>query len=120
MLDGGPVTHFPRGHMDERGFEALAAGTLARLAERLEEALGDDVDVELRDGVLTVELADRRQIVVNRHAPTRELWLSSPVSGAAHFAWIGDGWRSTRGDDRLEARLAGDLADLTGTRVDLA
>lgn len=105
--------------MDERAFEALAGATLDRLAERLEEALADDADVELRGGILTVELETGGQFVVNRHAPTREIWLSSPVSGASHFARRGEAWTSTRGSERLEDVLAADLERAVGRRPGL-
>jgi frataxin len=94
--------------MDDREFEILASSTLARLAERLEDAL-DDADVEFREGILTVELADGRQYVLNKHAPSRELWLSSPASGAHHFAAAGGAWRSTRGAETLAGLLATEL-----------
>ena len=56
-------------------FETLADGLLAAL----EAALGDNAD--LQGGVLTVE-ADEGTWVVNKHAATRQVWLSSPQSGA--------------------------------------
>ena len=94
--------------MDDREFDTLASATLARLAERLEAAL-DDADVELREGILTIELDDGRQYVLNKHAPSREIWLSSPVSGAHHFAGDGGAWRSTRGGGTLAALIADEL-----------
>jgi frataxin len=109
--------------MDEREFAAEADRTLARLQDAIERALADDdPEIDLRGGILTVELADGGQFVVNKHAPTRQIWVSSPVSGAAHFAWDGavSRWRSTRGPDLLEARLAADLAQATGRAVEIA
>lgn len=103
--------------MDERAFETLAGQTLALIAERLEDALVDAADVEFRGGIVTVACADGRQFVINRHAPSREIWLSSPVSGAVHFARRAEGWVSTRGPDRLEERLAADIAAATGIEV---
>ena len=94
--------------MDEPEFDALARTTLTGLADRLEAALAD-ADVELREGVLTVELADGRQYVINRHAPNRQIWLSSPVSGAHHFGAAAGGWVSTRGGGTLDALLAAEL-----------
>ena len=95
--------------MDQPEFDALARATLDRLAERIEAAL-DDADVEFRDGVLTVELADGRTYVINRHAPNRQIWVSSPVSGAHHFDPApGGGWVSSRGGATLEALLAAEL-----------
>jgi len=105
--------------MDERAFEALASDTLVRLAERLEAGAEADLDVELQAGILTLELPDGRQYVINKHAPNRQIWLSSPVSGAKHFGWTGEIWRSTRGPERLESFLAEELSGITGTRVEL-
>ena len=105
--------------MDERAFEILASRTLAHLAERLEDALDEAADVELRGGILTIVCADGRQFVINRHGPTREIWLSSPVSGAVHFARRGEDWISTRGPDRLADRLGADIAAATGVTVAL-
>jgi len=104
--------------MDERVFEGLASDTLARLAERIEDGLAD-ADVELRGGVLTIELGDGAQFVVNKHAPNRQIWMSSPISGASHFAWSGAAWISTRGPQRLEPMLASELAQLSGVAIDL-
>lgn len=106
--------------MDDREFAAEADRTLQRLQDAVERALADaDPEIELRGGILTIELADGGQFVVNKHAPTRQIWVSSPVSGAAHYAWDGVAgrWRSTRSPDLLEERLAADLAQATGQPV---
>lgn len=103
--------------MDERAFESLVARILADFADRLEQALDDAAEVEFRGGILTVSCADGRQFVVNKHAPTREIWLSSPISGAVHFARRGEEWVSTRGPDRLANRLAQDISAATGVEV---
>ena len=104
--------------MDESTFQTLADKLLATLNTALEEAL-DDADVDLRGGILTVELDDGRQYVINKHAPTRQVWLSSPVSGAGHFehdAATGT-WRSTRGGAVLTDLLASELTTATGISV---
>ena len=92
--------------MTHSAFESLADSLLATL----EEALGDHVDAELQGGILTVE-GDEGTWIVNKHAPTRQIWLSSPVSGARHYAFdAGTGqWRDTRGGDGLLAVLATEL-----------
>ncbi|MBM3601843.1 MAG: iron donor protein CyaY [Alphaproteobacteria bacterium] len=103
--------------LDDTGFERLADQTLARLSAAVEERLSDAVDVEQQGGILTLELDDGRQYVINKHGPNRQIWLSSPVSGAWHFAWD-EGrkvWLSTREPAVLEELLAGELARATGT-----
>ncbi len=105
--------------MEESAFQAAAESTLTRLYTVIDETLGDDVDAELRGGILTLELVDGSQYVINRHGPTRQLWLSSPVSGAAHFDYdeAARSWRSTRGGPPLAERLAAELAAATGRDI---
>ena len=92
--------------MSESSFESLADSLL----EALEEGLGNVADAELQGGVLTVE-GDEGTWVVNKHAPTRQIWLSSPKSGARHYAFDeGTGlWRDTRGAGDLMTTLSGEL-----------
>lgn len=103
--------------MDERAFETLAEETLRALMARLEDSLAADID--LRGGILTIEFDDGRQYVVNKHAPNRQIWLSSPVSGASHYAWdeAARAWRSTRGGAILADVLATELAQASGSDI---
>jgi frataxin len=106
--------------MDERAFDTLADRTLQHLFAQIDGEL-EDADVDLRGGILTIALEDGRQYVINKHAPNRQIWMSSPVSGASHYVHdeaTGD-WRSTRGGDALLPRLARELAELTGTAIAL-
>jgi frataxin len=92
--------------MSDSAFESLADSLL----EALEEGLGNVADAELQGGVLTVE-ADGGTWVVNKHAPTKQIWLSSPKSGARHYAFdeASGLWRDTRGPGDLMTTLAGEL-----------
>jgi frataxin len=109
--------------MDASQFESRADATLARLEEAL-EAAGDGLDVERVGGILTLELEAGGIYQINKHSPNREIWLSSPVSGAWHFAWHevegSDGvWRSTRGAERLEDLLGRELSAALGEVIAL-
>ncbi len=108
--------------MDESDFEATADDTLDRFMETIDEALGDRLEVDLEGGILTIRLDDGGQYVINKHAPNRQIWLSSPVSGAHHFDYdAGTGrWLSTRGGGALADLLAAELTAATGSGVDLA
>src|SRR5437016_355261 len=92
--------------MSERSFESLANSLLVTL----EGALGDGADAELQGGVLTVE-GEAGTWVVNKHAPTRQIWLSSPKSGARHYSFEAAAglWRDTRGGADLLTVLSGEL-----------
>lgn len=100
--------------IDESEFQARADATLETLFDALEDAIGDEADIDLREGVLSIVLPTGGQYVINKHAPNRQIWLSSPKSGAAHFDLDpARGWVSTRGDvlfaDLLKAELGLDL-----------
>ncbi|SJZ41761.1 frataxin [Enhydrobacter aerosaccus] len=92
--------------MTDTSFENLADSLL----EALEEGIGDHADAERQGGVLTVEGPDGTWIV-NKHAPTRQVWLSSPKSGARHFAFDTQSglWADTRGGSDLLAILSAEL-----------
>ncbi|WP_142848303.1 iron donor protein CyaY [Telmatospirillum sp. J64-1] len=89
--------------LDESSFHTIADHFLSEIADRIEDALGDDLDVELQGGILTIELEDGRQFIVNKHAPNRQVWLSSPVSGAWHFGYQDGRWIATK-DASVELR----------------
>jgi len=88
--------------MNESAFESLADSLL--------EALEEGLDAERQGGVLTVE-GDDGTWIVNKHAPTRQIWLSSPKSGARHYAFAADSglWQDTRGGTDLLTTLADEL-----------
>ena len=98
--------------MDETSFERAAEKTLQQLMAALEEALGDEAEIDLEGGILTVELEAGGIYLLNLHRPNRQIWLSSPKSGAWHFdadpAAPGH-WVATRGGERLHDLLAREL-----------
>jgi frataxin len=106
----------------DSGFETQVQRMLERIASALEDAGADDLDVDLTDGVLTIEDDAGRTYVINRHVPLKQIWLSSPVSGAGHYAWNAEvgRWTATRGGPPLEDVLAEELGALAGARFDFA
>jgi frataxin len=100
--------------MTETEFERLATAALARLAEALERGLADTADVDYQGGILTVTLDQGGQYVINKHAPNRQIWLSSPRSGASHYAFddARGAWTGTRSGRALGAVLAEELGPL--------
>jgi len=109
--------------MDESTFEKLANATLKSLMAEIEEALPDDIeDIDVQGSVLTLELVDGGTYVINKHAANKEIWLSSPKSGAAHFAYDGASrrWLPTRGGADLHARLSEELSAIAGEAIELS
>ena len=105
--------------LDDSSFSTLVQEVLERIAAALEDAGADDLDVDLTDGVLTIEDDAGRTWVINRHVPLKQMWLSSPVSGAAHFAWKSEAghWTATRGGLPLDEVLATELSALVGKAI---
>jgi frataxin len=99
--------------MTEQEFQQRAESELRRLLDWFEE---NGCDADLVYGTLTVELDSGQTYLLNLHAPTRQIWLSSPVSGAWHFAFQdgGVGWIATRGGNRLGDFLVDELGRLLG------
>jgi len=104
--------------MDEQEFIALAGRTLESWAEIIDDK-AEDFDVDCDGSVLTVELEDGRIFIVNRHRPLKQIWLSSPISGASHYAWDADqrAWIGTKSDDRLPALLSAEISALAGAQI---
>src|SRR3981081_1536670 len=92
--------------MSDSAFETMADSLL----EALQEGIGDHADAELQGGILTVE-GEAGTWIVNKHAPTRQVWLSSPKSGARHYAFdAANGlWRATWGGSVLLTTLSDEL-----------
>ncbi len=104
--------------MDDKEFNALADGILARIEAAL-EASGADIDFELAaGGVLEIEFADGGKIIVNRHGVAREIWVAARAGGF-HFRWDGSSWRDTRDGAELLEKLSQLASQQAGETVQL-
>ena len=90
--------------MKPPSFDLRAEQTLETIASALEELEAlDDTEIDLIDGVLTLEFDDSSQVIINRQAAASQLWMASP-DGPAHFDMHDDGWKNDRnGEDLLLA-----------------
>ena len=107
--------------LSESDFNRLADQALEEIGLAIETRLDDRVEVELQEGVLTIDMEDGGQYLINKHASNQQLWLSSPKSGAWHFACTGPGesWVSTRDATILGELLREEIAAATGVYLDL-
>lgn len=83
--------------MLEKDFEQLAKNTLDEIADALDtyDASGE-LELEYQNGILTITLKSGKQFIVNKHAPSGQIWLSSPISGGLHFSY-NNGWKLADG-----------------------
>jgi frataxin len=106
-------------NMNDAYFTRRADATLGAMLEALEPAdQAGKLDVDYQGGVMTIELANGRQFIISKHAPTRQLWLSSPVSGGLHFSFDPQNSQWKLADGRsLSQLLAEELRAIAGIEV---
>jgi frataxin len=73
--------------MNETDYHRLAGATLERICAALEKA-DEKGFVEMEEtGEMVSIVAGGKEFIVSKHVPTRQLWLSSPMSGGLHFSY---------------------------------
>ena len=93
--------------MSVPSFAVRADQALEQLIETIESTDGlEDVDLDMVDGVLTMEFEDGARIIVNRQEPLEQLWLATPL-GPAHFSFdaASGEWRDARSQEPLYRTL---------------
>lgn len=86
-------------------FDSAASIILEEMADFF-EASWPQADVDLLEEALTVTLPSGQQYLLNKHGVTRQIWVSSPFTGAHHFYLLNGHWHCTRTNIRLEALLS--------------
>ena len=95
---------------DESQFTRIAGAALRELESWLEHADTQALlDIDSTEATLTLSHRNGMQWIVSRHIPTRQLWLSSPISGGTHFPYDRTDWVLADGRS-LRAVLASELA----------
>ena len=73
-------------------------------------------DIELNQGVLEITCVNKSKIIINRHAPTQEVWVAAK-SGGYHFKWANGTWTDTRSGEALSNAISRVLFEQSGVRV---
>lgn len=102
-------------------FRKLVSETLEYIFESLdEEDIGGALDMDLHDGILTIATHSGHAFVVSRHAPNKEIWLSSPLTGGLHFTLPKQGLDWSLPDGRtLLVVLSEEVSQTTGCEFTL-
>ncbi len=88
---------------------SLAQETFESICDKLEIMFNFDVDIETEK--LSVA-TPKGTFLMNYHGVMDQIWLSSPLTGAHHFALIDSKWQCTRSQQLLEDVLLQDLESL--------
>lgn len=102
-------------------YHAVASGTLQCLQEQMEKMVDerdDDSDVDFSGDVLNLTIANHGTFVLNKQAPNKQIWLSSPVSGPQRFDFDLEvlDWVHTRDRSSLATVLSNDISHITGRK----
>ena len=102
--------------MTETEFNRESDAAFHRLVEALDRT---DLDWEEQGGgVLTLTFDDDSQMVINRQAAVREIWVAAKAGGY-HYRFIDGAWRNTRDGTELFETLGRLMSDQAGERVEL-
>lgn len=102
--------------MTESQFNEVVEAVFAKI-ERAIDASEADMECYAREGVLEIEDESGHKIIINRHAPTQELWIASKLGGN-HFKLANGNWLNTRQEGaEFFATLEKTVAQLTGSVI---
>jgi len=107
--------------MSNADFLELAEEVLQNIANAIEEAdSAFELDVDATGDSLSIEFSDGSKYLINIHASSEEIWVSSPVSGASHFSYDEeDGtWKDSNETDLCEM-VTEELEELSGISIRL-
>jgi CyaY protein len=96
-------------------FSVLADAMFDRIVEIVDASNSVD-DIELNQGVLEITCNDDSKIIINRHAPTQEIWVAAK-SGGYHFKRGDAGWTDTRSGESFPRALTRVLLEQTSVEL---
>ncbi len=78
-----------------------------------------EIEVDISDGVLNLQVGSAGTFVVSRQTPSRQLWLSSPVSGPWHYTYdhVKKDWLCTKGKEGFFDRMDRELTQILGKSI---
>ncbi|KAH6560898.1 hypothetical protein BASA62_010181 [Batrachochytrium salamandrivorans] len=110
--------------VSESDYHRLADQCVHSLQDVLEE-LGDSIelkgfDVVYSSGVLSLKLGHLGTFVINKQPPTKQIWLSSPVSGPKRYDYDSETgkWIYFRDGHSIDELMNRELSDLLKQSVD--
>ena len=81
--------------MTETEFKEVIEELIIQIEDALEE-LDNNIDYESSDGMLTIIMENKSQLIINRQSAALQLWLAAK-SGGYHFDYDDEkGWQDDR------------------------
>ncbi len=105
-------------NMTESEFKELVEDLIIQIEDALEE-LDNDIDYESSDGILTIFLANKSQIIINRQTAALQLWMAAK-SGGYHYDYTADSqWQDDRSGELFTDALNRCLSEQSAEKIDL-
>ncbi len=100
-------------------FNEIADALFEQIVETIDATDAAD-DIELNQGVLEISCVldgvGKSKIIINRHAPTQEIWVAAK-SGGYHFKWADGSWIDTRSGEALADAISRVVFEQSGVQV---
>ena len=100
-------------------FNEIADTLFEHIVETIDATDAAD-DIELNQGVLEITCLQqgvgKSKIIINRHAPTQEIWVAAK-SGGYHFRCADGTWIDTRSGEALSDAISRVVFEQSGVQV---
>ncbi len=105
--------------MTESEFKEFVEDIIIQIEDALEE-LDSDIDYESSDGILTIIMENKSQLIINRQTAALQLWLAAK-SGGYHFDYVatdkGNVWKDDRSGESFIDTLNRCLSEQSGSNI---
>ena len=114
-MDGGAAAY---------DYQEVAEDELLHLLDTWDALVEDNditgADIQYSQGVLEVDLGNKGTYVLNKQAPNKQIWMSSPLSGPLRYDYdpASGVWFYARDGHRLRAKLSAEVESLLGLSVE--
>lgn len=105
--------------MDRQEFVRISDACLEKVARFAEGFDPDELDYSTQDGVVSLEFADGVRFVLNRQAPSSQMWYAAGAR-AWHYNWIAskETWLDDRDGHELLANVGRTVSEKLGRKVE--
>ena len=79
--------------------------------EYAEEVDSNELDVDLAQGVMSLEIPGAGSYVINKQPPNKQIWLSSPISGPKRYDYVDGEWVYLRDGTTLTELLEAETSE---------
>jgi len=86
--------------MTDQEYTTLVTTEMKRIYDYVNDTYGEDLDLELGDGILKITLVDDSKLIVSRQAPVKQLWLAAR-HGGFHFNYKEGVWLDSKSGEEI-------------------